>query len=249
MLDEESAVPLYYQLQEIVRARIESGEFKSGQQLPPLSELCRDYGLSLGTVRQALDDLERQGLIFRRRGRGSFVAHPKGARELTSASSFSSYAKSVLGGELANALVSVDVVPASGPVAKKLEISEQTEVAAIRKVKVDEGQPFFLVTSYVMKSAFPGIESEDHSAGSLIDLLQSRYGLVVTRVNGWIEPILTSSFEAAILGVKKRSAAMLYERIRYSGSRPAVLSRHVIRGDKCRFAFRLEQDGAQISNG
>jgi GntR family transcriptional regulator len=243
VLNQGSAIPLYCQLQEIIRSRIESGELKPGEQLPPLPELCRDFGLSQGTVRQALSDLERQGLIVRRHGKGSYVAHPHptGPQDLSAVSSFSTYYRTVLGSELGSRLISVDIVPSNRSVAKKLEIPEQTEVVAIQKLKMDEGQPYFLVTSYVARSMFPGIECEDHTEGSLIDLLHGRYQVHITRVRGWLEPVLTGDFESKMLNVRKRSTAMLYDRLRYSGSRPVVLSRHIIRGDKCRLTFQLEE--------
>src|SRR5665647_2612042 len=103
MLDETSPVPLYYQLQEIIRSRIESGQWQPGQQLPPEAELCEEFSLSRGTVRQALADLVREGLLHRRRGKGSFVATPKISQDLMSfATGFSAYAKQAIGTELAN---------------------------------------------------------------------------------------------------------------------------------------------------
>lgn len=244
MLDQRSAIPLYCQLQEIIRSRIESGELKPGEQLSPLPELCRDFGLSQGTVRQSLSDLERQGLIIRRHGKGCYIAHPHptSPQDLSAASSFSTYYRTVLGSELGNRLVSVSVVPSNRSIAKKLEIPEQAEVVAIQKLKMDEGQPYFLVTSYLARSIFPGIEREDHTSGSLIDLLHGKYQVHITRVRGWLEPVLTSDFESQMLNVRKRSTAMLYDRLRYSGSRPVVLSRHIIRGDKCRLTFQLDED-------
>ncbi len=240
MLDERSPVPLYYQLQEIVRARIERGHWQPGQQLPSETELCKEFNLSRGTVRQALSELVREGMLHRRRGKGSFVARPKKAQDLMSASSFSSYARDVAGSELGNRLISVTLSRAAGPLAESLEIGEGSEVIEICKVKLNEGQPFFLVTSYLPRSAHPGLEAEDHSRGSLIDLLQDRYGIHVTRVKGWFEPVLVNEHEASLLEVEKGSPAMLYERLRYTdGDRPLMLSRHLIRGDMCRLAFQI----------
>jgi GntR family transcriptional regulator len=76
-LDRSSFVPLYYQLQELLKERIESGGWNPGDRLPSESELARRYGVSRVVVRQALAILEDDGQILRVQGRGTFVAEPK----------------------------------------------------------------------------------------------------------------------------------------------------------------------------
>lgn len=74
MLDTESPVPLYEQLKAILRRRIEAGEYAPNEALPPERELIGQYNVSRITVRQALADLEAEGLLVRRHGKGTFVA-------------------------------------------------------------------------------------------------------------------------------------------------------------------------------
>ena len=242
MLDERSPVPLYYQLQEIIRARIESGQWAPGQQLPPEAELCTEFNLSRGTVRQALADLVREGLLTRRRGKGSFVAKPRITQDLRSMTSFSAYAKQVLGNELGNRLISVNVIPANRSLASKLQIPECSEIIEIRKVKLTGEQPFFLVTSLIPRSLYPGLENEDHSAGSLSELLREKYGFRAARMTGWFEPVIINEYEASLLDVEKGSPAMMYERIRYGfDARPLIVSKHIIRGDMFRLTFQIDE--------
>ncbi|MHB0871250.1 MAG: GntR family transcriptional regulator [Chloroflexota bacterium] len=245
MIDERSPIPLYYQLREVVRARIEGGLWQPGEQLPPEVELCQEFNLSRGTVRQALADLVREGLLQRRRGKGSFVASPKIPQNISSgimgiAGSLACYARQVTGYPLGTRVISVGIVPAGRSLAEKLAIPEGSEVIEIRKVKLAQAHPYFLANNYLPRVEYPGLEQEDHSAGSIFELLQQKYRIRVTRVEGWFEPVLISEYEASELGVEKGSPAMLYERIRYTtGDRPFVLSRHVIRGDMCRITFQL----------
>jgi GntR family transcriptional regulator len=240
MLDERSPVPLYYQLQELIRSRIESGEWPPGQQVPPEAELCREFSVSRGTVRQALAELVREGLLNRRRGKGSFVASPKITQDLLSSAGLSSHAQEVLGSELGTRLISVQVIPAGRRLAEKLRVSEGSDVVQIRKVKVAGDQPFFLVTSYVPSSVCPGLELEEHTHGSLIDLVEQRCGAQAATLRGWFEPVLIDDYEATVLEVDKGSPAMLLERIRYdAGGRPLMASSHIIRGDMCRLTFQI----------
>jgi len=65
--------PLYLQISALLTQRILSGELKAGDSLPPEPELCKEFGVARGTIRQALADLETAGYIRRERGRGTFV--------------------------------------------------------------------------------------------------------------------------------------------------------------------------------
>ena len=79
---DEGPLPLYYQIKNIVKSRILSGELKQHDCLPSETELCKEYNVSRGTLRQALSELIREGLIYRARGKGTFVADGAGIRRL-----------------------------------------------------------------------------------------------------------------------------------------------------------------------
>ena len=75
MIDRNSSVPIYRQLKEIIKAKIERGEFKPGMRIPTEYELCEIFKISRISVRQALMELTNEGLLYRRQGRGTFVNH------------------------------------------------------------------------------------------------------------------------------------------------------------------------------
>ena len=76
-LEPEVVSPLYHQIKENITRQIVSGRWLSNHELPSENDLCAHFGVSRGTLRRALDDLENRGLIVRRQGRGTFVAMPK----------------------------------------------------------------------------------------------------------------------------------------------------------------------------
>ncbi|MBI3962513.1 MAG: GntR family transcriptional regulator, partial [Deinococcus sp.] len=83
----DSVIPLYYQLKELLRERIEAGEWEPGNQIPTEEELCERYKVSRITVREAIQGLVSEGLLYRQQGRGTFVAKAKiqqGLQRLTS---------------------------------------------------------------------------------------------------------------------------------------------------------------------
>jgi ABC-type glycerol-3-phosphate transport system substrate-binding protein len=73
-LDKSSPIPLHWQLREQLRRKIERGELRSGERLPTEQEFCEALGISRSPVRQALEDLAREGWIARRRGAGTYVS-------------------------------------------------------------------------------------------------------------------------------------------------------------------------------
>jgi GntR family transcriptional regulator len=240
VLDERSPVPLYYQLQEIIRTRIEGGQWGPGQQLPPEADLCKEFNLSRGTVRQALADLVREGMLHRRRGKGSFVAAPKIQQDIQTLLGFSDYVKSVLGTDLGTRLISARLIPATPSIARTLAVPDGSDIVEIRKVKLVDDQPFFLSAAFLPSVPNPGLENDDHSTGSLIQLLRDKYGFKVAKVKGWFEPVLVTEYEASLLEVAKNSPAMLYQRIRFGADdKPLMLSKNVIRGDMCRITFQV----------
>lgn len=240
MLDELSPVPLYHQLHEIVRSRIEAGQWSPGHRIPTETELCQEFDVSRATVRQAMQSLVRDGLIRRRRGKGSFAARPKISHDLLTFSSFSAYAKRQLGRELSDRLLSVFVMPAAKVLARSLEIGEGDPVVEIRKVKLAEGQPVFLATLYVPEGLCPGLEKENLAAGSVIELLQEKYRFRITRVKGSFGAVLVGEEEAKLLEVEKGSPAILYHRVRFvADGRPLMASDHLLRSDSFQLSFEV----------
>jgi len=72
-INKKSPLPIYHQLKEIVKGKIERGEFAPGMRIPTEYELCEEYAISRTPVRQALTELVNEGLLLRLRGRGTFV--------------------------------------------------------------------------------------------------------------------------------------------------------------------------------
>jgi GntR family transcriptional regulator len=239
MLNELSPVPLYHQLQHIVRERIESGEWPVGQPIPTESELCEEFNVSRATVTRAMQALVRDGLVRRRRGRGSFAAR-RISHDLLTFSSFSAYVRQQVGRALADRLLSATVVPATQALAEALDIDEGEPVVEIRKIKLAEGYPVFLANLYVPRNLCPGLEEQDLSSGSVIELLQERYRLGITRVKGSFNAVLVGPAEAGLLEVERGTPAILYHRVRFTGEgRPVMVSDHLIRSDMCQLCFDI----------
>ena len=106
-----SSVPLHTQLRDVLRARILDGEYPQDSQMPSESELGALFKVSRITVRQALGDLQKEGLIFKVHGKGSFVSQPKAFQNVTSLQGFAE-AMSESGHEIVNRVLQKTSSPA-----------------------------------------------------------------------------------------------------------------------------------------
>ncbi len=147
-LDMGSPVPLYSQLRELLRQRILDGVYQSHQQLPSELELVARFAVSRITVRQALNDLQREGLIFRIHGKGTFVSKPRAVQSLTRLQGLGE-ALSTAGFEIRSRVLGHRMVRADAQVAAKLGVAERDEVMQIRRVRCIDHEPMSLDETYL----------------------------------------------------------------------------------------------------
>src|SRR5579863_3841722 len=155
-----SPIPLYFQVESDVRRRIEAGEWHEGTQIPTESELCGLYGTSRITIRQAISKLVAEGLLVRERGRGTFVREQRitvGGRKLTSFTE--EVAK--LGLKAGSRVLSMAVERCPDEVASRLHIEEGSDVTAVRRLRLSDGQPLAIQTAYLPSRRFPELEKID----------------------------------------------------------------------------------------
>ncbi|HHY47908.1 MAG TPA: GntR family transcriptional regulator [Firmicutes bacterium] len=226
-LDENSGIPLYYQLKELLKAKVDSGELKPGDKLPNEVEIAREWGLSRSTVRRAILDLVQQGLFYRKQGKGTFVAEPKIRGDVV---------HFFLPAEVGEEHRTVDRKIISPPpsVAEPLGLSPQDQVTELVRVRLANGEPVVIEKSYIPLSICPDLVARDFP-GKLYDLLKQGYGISLDEAETYVEPVVLDSFEAELLGVRRGMPALLLTRINFQkDGKPVVLTKSVVRGDRCK---------------
>ena len=153
-----SDIPLYSQLVGIIKRSISSGTLNVGDLLPSEAELCRALDVSRNTVRQAIGELEEEGLVVRKRGKGTFVADPNTNRRGVRYS-FTTEISS-LGKVPSSTLVDFAVITPSREVCEKMELHEGTSVYCFTRVRNVDGEPLILETSYYPKYIYPNLTRE-----------------------------------------------------------------------------------------
>lgn len=239
-LDRSSFVPLYYQLQELLKEQIESGVWTPGERMPSEPELARRYGVSRVVVRQALAILEDDRQVARIQGRGTFVAQPK---------------LDTRAGGLARVLaaprdrdVEIEVLEAGGSrvepsIRSGLGLDDGEPVVRLTTGMAVRGTPVAITYSFfradevrwLLDAAEVGRQLPD-------DLILSDHGIELARSTLSIETSQCGQFEADRFGVPHRSAVFLVLCTEFrrhgDGARPFELARVEYRGDLLQ--FRLE---------
>ncbi|MGQ0571249.1 MAG: GntR family transcriptional regulator [Armatimonadota bacterium] len=228
-------VPLYLQIAESLLSQIESGELKPGERLSPERTLSETLGVNRMTLRQALSKLETEGYLDRRQGSGTFVAQPKIERQAGRLVPFTR-AMARRGFKPGAKVVALEKQPASVTIAGKLRLPVSASVYFVRRVRLINREPVMLETFWMPVRRFPRFERFDIIARSVYEILETEYGVTVSRARQSLEPAVASEYEAQLLGIETGAPLMLEERLAFDRrGRPIDYGKDLYRGDRFRF--------------
>ena len=240
-LNRESKIPLYHQLYEMLRAKILNGEWPPDTLLPAESELQDTYHVSQITVRQALDNLVSDGLIYRQRGRGSFVSQPAIQTTLTRIISFTEDMHQ-RGFQPSSQTILTDLVPATSSVAEKLEIEAGEELAQLDRLRFADEEPLSIERASLIHRHCPGVLDRDYEQHSLRETLYREYGIQLVRAVESIRALNADQSQARLLSIQTNDALLAIERVSFSqDNRPAELLQIFYRAD--RYVLHAELQG------
>jgi GntR family transcriptional regulator len=231
-INRHSKLPLYHQLYEILRGSILSGQWQPGDVLPPESELIAQYEVSRTTVRQVLDMLVNEGLIYRQRGRGTFVAHPTIEQSMVRIVSFTDDMRQ-RGCEPGTVILRSELVSASEEIAERLEIESGEELARLDRLRLADGEPMSIEESYLVYRHCLGVLDGDYTRNPLREALDQRYGIRWLRAKQVIRAVQATSQLAKLLSIPQKAALLFIERVSYSQENvPIEFLRIYYRGDR-----------------
>lgn len=244
-LDAASPVPVYYQLHEAVRARLTAGEPPPGTRLPTEREIAGALAVSRMTVRKALDRLEREGLLRRRRRAGTYVAEPRVAAGLRLAAGFTAE----LGGRghrIATRVVDLAAVRPPAAVRRSLAVPDEAgAVVRLRRVRSLDGVPATFETAWLPTALCAPLLGVDLTDRSLYATLRERCGLVPGTATEQLSATTLDDYEARQLGQPAGSPAFLVERTTLDDrDRPIEHVKSLLRADRFVFTATLDLEVA-----
>lgn len=239
-IDFDNNIPYYLQLIDLLKGKIGRGEWKSGDQISSEPELCSAYGVSRTVVRQALGEIELEGLIVRRKGKGTFVAEPKINESLVQ--KLTGFYQDMVDRGLSQVtkVLMHEVQPANPKVAEYLGLPPGTPVFCIERLRFVENEPILLVTTYIPYALCPRLADYNLNNQSLYAVLEKEFGLAISHGRRTIEAVPATEREAHLLMVEECDPLMLLDSVTYlEDGTPLEYYHAVHRGDRSRFEVEL----------
>jgi GntR family transcriptional regulator len=215
-----NGTPAYKKIQTAIIARIESGELRAGDAVDSERELARLHGVSLMTARHALAGLEREGLVERRRGSGTFVAPPK--IHFNKLMSFTEQMAS-RGLVCVSKMLTFATVENEPEISARLALPAGTRLLRIERIRMGAEEPFALETVYASASAFPAISRARLERNSLFSELEREYGVTLAHADEEIDATSADSKTAELLAVAKGAPLLRIRQVIYSTTGEATL--------------------------
>lgn len=236
----ESHIPYYIQLMDLLKEKILQKKWVSGEQIPCEQDLCETYGISRTVVRQALRELELEGVITRRKGKGTFISEPKINEGLIQ--KLTGFYQDMVerGLNPVTKVLHQNVVRANEQVARFLNIASGTEVIDIERLRFINDEPIQLVTTYIPYLVYPPLATVDLTNRSLYEFLEKEGGIILTRGRRYIEAVLANANEAALLGIERGAPLLMLDSVSYAENNLPIEYYHALhRGDRSRFEVDL----------
>ncbi len=217
-------VSLPVQTQQYLASLIDDGTYRSGDQLPSEADLAAQLGISRPTLREALLNLEQEGLVVRKHGVGTFVAPVSGRRLESGLERLESILETAGREGLEPQFRSLRVrqEAASPYVATKLQVDPDSPVTSVRRVIVVDDTPVAYMADTVLSSILKEQDVDDSFNGSVLDLLRQKKGLVDVQVIADIEALAADANLSEVLEIGLGQAVQLLEETLFDVERRPV---------------------------
>ena len=238
MLDNNSPIPLYYQLKSYIQNQISSGAWKPGGQIPSEAELCQEFQISRTTIRQAIGELVTQGKLKRTQGRGTFVTQYNIEKPLFFLTGFSQDMK-LRSLKPNSKVLKFETIPPSAHMTQNLNLRENEPVILLRRLRLADDQLMAIDNCFLPFNRFFALLHENLEENSLYDLLAKKFETIPVRSIRSIESIGCPPAEAELLEVKVGFPILYIVGTNYDqNNQPFEHSESYYRGD--RFTFNVE---------
>jgi GntR family transcriptional regulator len=237
-------VPRYHRIAETLTDRIRRGDLAPGARLDNQRQLAKSFGVTLMTLRQALELLEREHLITRRHGLGTFVAAPSIDYDILQLRRFAGDL-SAKGEHVATRLLGTRFAAADPRVAEALRLPARPRVLVLERLRLVDDHPMSLQRSFLPPPLGDEVVRADLALTPLHQVLEFKLGIVITRAHETVSAVRLGRREARELGCRAGEPAFESERISYdAGGMPVVFDRVFIPGDRFRITREVRYEGA-----
>ena len=238
-IDHNSPIPLYVQIEQKLRELIKSEEYKQGKLLPNEVDLSRQLGISRNTLRQAINNLVQEGLLVRKKGKGTKITEPGVSSRAKNWFSFTNEMKAK-GIAIRNYELHISWVDPDDNLVKFFEIPKSKKVLKIIKLRGTLEKPFVYFISYMHPRI--GLTGDEDFSTPLYELLEKKFSIVAKVSNEEISAVMADEFIAEKLQMKVKEPVLFRNRyVLDPGGRPIEHNLGYYRGDS--FTLQLLMEG------
>ena len=225
-----NGLPAYQRIQSTIVKRLEKGLLKPGDLVDSERELARIHSVSLMTARHALTGLEREGLVVRRRGAGTFVAPPK-----IHFNKLMSYTEEMSrrGLAVSSKLLSLGVIETEQEIAARLSLPVASRLVKVERLRLGEDEPFAIETCYLSADEFGDLTRARLDRASLFSLLEHDHGLQIAHADEEIDATTADAHTARLLGIPLGAAVLrIRQQIFSTKAKPTIYVLGLYRSDR-----------------
>lgn len=238
-LSRHASEPIFKQIAEHLRAQIASGQMRYGEVIPPERELSESLKVSRMTLRAAIDELAREGLLVRQRRRGTVVSSMRVRRSAT-IEGFMSFSEEMRlrGLTPSSRVLAFRDQIADSSIAAQLGLPIGAHVIDLTRVRLANGEPMAVERCHLPYDRFGRIMRFDLAAESLYDILAREFGTRPSACEETIEAIKLESADAEALGVAASDPALMVRRVTRDERGSVIeVERTIFRADRYRMVF------------
>jgi GntR family transcriptional regulator len=215
-----NGVPAYKRIQAAILKRLELGLLKPGDLVNSERELAKIHKVSLMTARHALAGLEREGMVVRRRGSGTFVAPPK-----IHFNKLMSYTEQMSSRSLpvSSKLISLGMIDTEQEIAARLNLPAASRLIRLERLRLGGDEPFAIEICYLSADDFAGLTESALDRVSLFSILEHDYGLEIAHADEEVDATIADPHTARLLGIPQSSPVLRIRQVIYSTKGKAAL--------------------------
>lgn len=233
--------PIYLQLREVVRTKIEEGEYLPGTSIPSENTLAETYGINRLTVRSAIDALVHEGLLKRVQGKGVFVVGEKVERDLDTLGGFTQTMKGKQRKPQVKVLSKV-LKTAGEQLGKIFKLDPESQIYCIKRVCYSDDEPFSLEEVYIPQSVVPKLDGIDLSVFTIYEVYEF-YGIKLKTADQTLDIAKLNQRDARVLGIDAEQPVFYFRCTSYDETgRVIEYAKTYTRADKCDFTVKFSKN-------
>jgi len=241
IVDPNNPIPKYLQISSWLKEAIQIGRYPLGDKIPSEVELSRMCQVNRNTLRQAIAELSKSGLLTKKKGKGTFVTASEPTALKHQLNRISSFSKELAAAGIQEntCLIGKGVEKPSKRTTKALALGPDTDVIAIRRLRTGDDLPLIYEETYLPVDMYNGILEMDLT-GSLYEIFTNSFNTVLARCEQTITAVSLNSEIARSLKLKQGAATLYMESVTYNDhNMPVEFLCGYFRGDKYAFAVEL----------